>query len=198
MGARMVMTAAVCGAVLALATTNARAGSAVLALTPWTSVYGIARDERTVAQIARDKKIVTEIKAALLQRDGKLGLAVKVYCFVGRVTLLGQLADEPFKRFAIATARRVSGVRSVGARWEAPGKTDTTAQDLAIAAKIRAALIADKGVSATQIEAEVFGGRVYLLGMVRTRADARRAVADARGVAGVRDVVSLLTSPPRR
>lgn len=197
MSARMVTTAAFCAAALALGAGEARAGSAVLTLTPWTSVYGIARDERTVAQIARDKKIVTEVKAALLRRDGKLGLAVKVYCFVGRVTLLGQLADEPFKRLAMATARRVSGVRSVGAHWEAPGKTDTTARDLAIAAKIRAALIADKGVSATQIETEVFGGRVYLLGMVRSHADARRAVADARGVAGVRDVVSLLTSPRR-
>ncbi len=186
-----------CAAVLALWTAPAHAGSPALALTPWASIYDIARDERDVARIALDKKIVTEIKTALLRHDGKLGLSVKVYCFAGRVTLLGQLADEPFKRFTMTTAKHTSGVCSVSAHWVAPGKTDTTASDLAIAAKIRTALIADTEVSATQIETEVFGGKVYLIGMVRSSADARRAVADAKGVSGVRSVTSLL-APPRR
>ena len=50
-----------------------------------------------MGDIAADKKITTSIKSALVKKDGKLGLAVKTYCFLGRVTLLGQLADEGFK-----------------------------------------------------------------------------------------------------
>ena len=172
--------------------------SSALAFTPWSSIYEVARDERSVSQITADKKITTTIKAALVERDGKLGLAVKVYCFVGRVTLLGQLADEPFKAFAVATAKKTSGVRGVSTHWEAPGKEGTTAADLEIAAKIRAALVADKDISATQIETEVFGGKVYLLGMVRSKKDAAKAVAHAKGVAGVTGVTSLLTAPGKR
>jgi len=192
------MLAAAFGLAVALCP-SAQAGplSLAQALTPWTSIYEVARDERSVGDIASDKKITTSIKAALLQRDGKLGLAVKTYCFLGRVTLLGQLADEGFKAFAVATAKKTSGVRGVATHWEAPGKEGTTAADLEIAAKIRAALVADKAISATQVECEVFGGRVYLLGMVRSQADAAKAVAHAKGVSGVKNVTSLLI-PPRK
>lgn len=162
------------------------------AFTPWGAVYDAARDERSVGDITADKKITTEIKAALVKKDGKLGLAVKTYCYLGRVTLLGQLADEGFKSFAVATAKKTKGVKGVSTHWEAPGKEDTTKADLEIAAKLRADLVADKELSSTQVESEVFGGKVYLIGMVRTQKDADRAVAHAKGVKGVSSVTSLL------
>ncbi|MDP3427616.1 MAG: BON domain-containing protein [Humidesulfovibrio sp.] len=162
------------------------------AFTPWGAIYDAARDERSVGAITADKKISTSNKSDLVNRDSKLGLAVKVYCYVGRVTLLGQLADEKFKDFAVATAKKTKGVKAVKAHWEAPGKTDTTAADVEIATRIRTALVADKELSATQVEQEVFGGKVYLVGMVRSKKDASRAVAHAKAVKGVTGVVSLL------
>lgn len=167
------------------------------AFTPWGAIYDAARDERSVGDITADKKISTEIKAALVDRDGKLGLAVKVYCYLGKVTLLGQLADEKFKGFAEATAKKTKGVRGVSTHWVAPGKEDTTAADLEIAAKLRAALVGDKQISATQVEAEVFGGKVFLIGMVRSQKDADRSVAHAKAIKGVTGVTSLLI-PPRK
>ncbi|MBU1041887.1 MAG: BON domain-containing protein [Proteobacteria bacterium] len=175
-----------------LAVAMALPASPAQAFTPWGAIYDAARDERSVGTITADKRISTSIKSDLVNRDGKLGLAVKVYCYVGKVTLLGQLADDKFKDFATATAKKTKGVKSVSTHWEAPGKTDTTAADVEIAAKIRTALVADKNLSATQIEQEVFGGKVYLIGMVRSRKDASLAVAHAKGVAGVSEVVSLL------
>lgn len=162
------------------------------AFTPWGAVYDAARDERSLGDITADKTITTEIKAALVKKDGKLGLAVKTYCYLGRVTLLGQLADEGFKAFAVATAKKTKGVKNVSTHWEAPGKEDSTKADLEIAAKLRAELIADKELSATQVETEVFGGKVYLIGMVRTKKDADLAVAHAKKVKGVTGVTSLL------
>jgi hyperosmotically inducible protein len=162
------------------------------AFTPWGSIYEVARDERSVGDIAADKKISTTLKTTLLDRDKKLGLAVKVYCFLGRVTLLGQIGDDSFKAFSVNAAKKTRGVKSVSSYWEDPGKEDTTAEDLEIAAKIRAALVADKNISATQIEQEVFGGKVYLIGLVRAKSDAQKAVAHAKAVKGVTGVVSLL------
>lgn len=161
-------------------------------LTPWSSIYNAARDERSVVEIAFDKAIATQIKGALVNKSRELGLKIKVYCYLRRVTLLGQLADDDFKAFALASAWEADGVRSVAAYWEPPGLADTTAADVEIAAKLRAALIADQEISATQIETVVYGGKVYLLGMVRSRQDADKAAALAGAVPGVTGVVSLL------
>jgi hyperosmotically inducible protein len=180
---------------LALAVALALPATPASAFTPWGAVYDAARDERSVGTITADKKISTTIKSALVNRDGKLGLAVKVYCYVGKVTLLGQLADEKFKDFATATAKKTKGVKTVASYWEAPGASDTTAADVEIAARLRAALVADKDISATQVE--VFGGKVYLIGMVRSQKDADKSAAHARAVKGVTNVTPLLVVPKK-
>lgn len=194
--ARLFRLAIVLSVLAAAAPGLAFSVSGALAFTPWSAVYEVARDERSLADITADKEKVTQIKTALLNKDGKLGLAVKTYCYLGRVILLGQLDDEGFKSFAVATAKKTKGVKSVATHWEMPGKEGTTAADLEIATKLRAALVADKELSATQVETEVFGGKVYLLGMVRSQKDAERAVAHAKAVKGVTGVTSLLI-PPR-
>lgn len=160
--------------------------------TPWGAIYGVARDERSLLDIAKDKAAVTEIKAKLMDRDRMKGLAVKVYCFVGHAILLGQLDDADFQEFAMGIARQADHVKSVEAHWEPPTDESTLAQDLEITARLRTALMADETVSSTQIEFEVFAGKVYLLGMVRSQQDADRAVAQASVVPGVMNVVSLL------
>jgi hyperosmotically inducible periplasmic protein len=160
--------------------------------TPWGTVYGVARDERNVVDMATDKAATTEIKAKIMDRDRMKGLAVKVYCFVGQVALLGQLDDEDFQEFAVATAHAANGVKGVTTYWEPVTQESTLAADVEITARIRAALVADKQLSSTQMELEVFAGKVYLLGMVRSRQDVDRAVAHAKTVAGVIEVVSLM------
>lgn len=175
---------------LVLLLAAALAGPAAAQFNPIGAIYDAARDERKLADITADKNISLGIKADLAGKDSKLALSVKVYCYMRRVSLLGQLSDEKFKEFAVATAKKAKGVRSVEAHWEPP--TDTTKADLEIAARLRAALIADKSLSSTQVESEVFGGKVYLVGMVRTAKDAAKAQAIARGVKGVTGVKSLL------
>lgn len=194
---RNMFTLAALALTLTLAVALALPAKPASAFTPWGAIYDAARDERSVGAITADKKVSTTIKSALVDRDSKLGLAVKVYCYLGRVTLLGQLADEKFKAFAVATAKKTKGAKGVATHWEAPGKTDTTAADLEIATKLRTALVGDKEISATQVETEVFGGKVYLIGMVRSQKDADRAAAHARGVKGVTGVTSLLIAPKK-
>lgn len=175
---------------LALGLILALAAPANAQFNPIGAIYDAARDERSVADITADKNISVGIKADLAKKDSKLALSVKVYCYMRRVTLLGQVPDEKFKEFAVATAKKAKGVKSVEAHWEAP--TDTFKADTEIAARLRAALIADKSLSSTQVETEVFGGKVYLVGMVRTAQDAAKAQAIAKGVKGVTGVKSLL------
>lgn len=57
--------------------------------------------------------------------------------------------------------------------------------------------LGDKNLSATQVETEVFAGKVYLLGMVRSQKDADRSMAHAKAVKGVTSVTSLLLAPKK-
>lgn len=158
--------------------------------TPWGTIYGSAVDERSVDQQADDKRISLTIKADMADRDSGKALKIHVYCFVGRVYLVGAIDDTAFRSFAVSTANKTEGVKSVTTHFV--GETDTLTEDLEIAATVRADLIAHSELSSTQIETETMNGEVVLLGMVRSKADARLAVKIAGEVEGVRKVTSYL------
>jgi hyperosmotically inducible protein len=164
-----------------------------LAWTPWGAVYESARDERSVSDQAADKKISLSIKADLANKDSKLALKVHVYSFLKHVYLVGAVGDQPFRAFAMKTARGTEGVKKVTSYFKP--ETDTTAEDLKLAAKVRAKLVGNGDLSSTQIEQEVMNGEVVLLGMVRSQADAALAAKVAGGVPGVRKVTSFLIPP---
>jgi len=167
---------------------------ACAAWTPWGAVYGSIRDERSVADQAVDKKISLSIKKGMADRDAKLALKIHVYCFLRHVYLVGAIDDRDFRDFAVDTAKKTEGVSQVYTHLV--NETDTLTDDLEIAARVRAALIAEKQLSSTQIETETMNGEVVMVGMVRSEADAQLAVRIARGVKGVRKVTSYLI-PPR-
>jgi hyperosmotically inducible protein len=164
-----------------------------LAWTPWGAIYDSARDERSVGDQAADKKISLSIKADLADKDSELALKVHVYSFLKHVYLVGAINDQPFRAFAVKTAKGTEGVTKVTSYFKP--ETDTTADDLELAAKVRAELIGNGDLSSTQIEQEVMNGEVVLLGMVRSKKDAALAVKVARGVKGVRKVTSFLIPP---
>ncbi|WP_319582154.1 BON domain-containing protein [uncultured Pseudodesulfovibrio sp.] len=164
-----------------------------LAWTPWGAIYGSARDERSVGDQAADKKISLSIKGKLADKDSKMALKVHVYCFLKHVYLVGAINDQSFQAFAVKTAKGTEGAKRVTDYFKP--ETDTTSDDLKLAAKVRTELIGNGDLSSTQIEQEVMNGEVVLLGMIRSKADAALAVKVAKGVKGVRKVTSFLISP---
>ena len=65
---------------------------------------------------------------------------------------------------------------------------DSTGQyidDSTITTKVKAALFNDPSLKSDEISVETFKGRVQLSGFVRSRANIRQALADARDVNGV-------------
>lgn len=164
-----------------------------IAWTPWGAIYESARDERSVADQAVDKQISLSIKSTLANQDSGKALKVHVYCFLRHVYLVGAINDIKFRNFAIKTAKGTEDVKRVTNYFVK--ESDTTADDLEIATRIRAALVAEGDLSATQIENEVMNGEVVMLGMVRSKADARLAQKIAKSVKGVRKVTSFLVVP---
>jgi osmotically-inducible protein OsmY len=66
------------------------------------------------------------------------------------------------------------------------------AEDNAIAAKVKSALIADPQVKGTQVDVEVFKGVVQLSGFVDNTTNVQKAVSIARNVSGVKEVRNTL------
>ncbi len=66
------------------------------------------------------------------------------------------------------------------------------ADDFTISTQVKIELLADRELGALRLQASTLNGVVTLSGTVPSQADAERAVAAARHVAGVRDVKSEL------
>jgi hyperosmotically inducible protein len=69
-----------------------------------------------------------------------------------------------------------------------------TIDDAAITAKVKTALLAEKGVNGTSIDVDTSQGRVTLSGRVPDQSQVERAAQVARGVEGVKDVDNRLTA----
>ncbi len=71
-----------------------------------------------------------------------------------------------------------------------------TIDDATITTRVKTALLNDPGVNATRIDVSTTLGVVTLSGVVRSQAEADRAVAVARKIQGVKDVKSTLQIQP--
>lgn len=65
--------------------------------------------------------------------------------------------------------------------------------DSVITAKVKAAIIEDSTLKATEINVETFKGVVQLSGFVSSQADINKAIQVARGVKGVKSVKNAMT-----
>jgi len=104
-----------------------------------------------------------------------------------------QLAQRSW--FALAFAMLillVSGCASTAHRES----TGEYIDDAALTTKVKAALVADKEVSALSVNVETFRGVVQLSGFADNQREISRAVSVARGVKGVKSVKNDLRVKP--
>ena len=102
----------------------------------------------------------------------------------------GALLDMHLRSAPLILLLTLAGTPLVGCAGGRP--IAHTMDDAAITAGVKAALLNDPQVNATNINVTTAGGVVTMSGAVKSDADAQRAVQLARGVAGVKDVRSQL------
>lgn len=107
----------------------------------------------------------------------------------GHVTRIEALADpEIYKRFAQSDAnkdRQLSLAEYLTAREDNDKRTQ---HDAALAARVKAALVAERGIPSAAISVESYEGRVQLSGFVPSPEMASRAGRVSAAVSGVRIV----------
>lgn len=154
--------------------------------------YGVYEDKRLIDTIADDKTIATSIKTDLLNANFSGGWSISVYCYYGKIFLVGEVPANMQEK-AVEIARKRKGVRAVTTHWFTPLTSDTN--NLLLATKLRTNLIGTDGVSSTRIDTEVNSGRVVLLGVVNSEVEKDKVLAAARGTSGVTQVSDYLLLP---
>jgi len=147
-----------------------------------------------------DAWITTKVKISLLTTEQVDALDVNVDTVNGRVTLHGTVDNDAEKARAGEVARGIEGVSEVRNLLQVvPGEAAQEVQartDEQIRTGVETLLERDQALEDSDIKvASVNDGVVVLSGQAKTLSDHRRALEDARAVAGVRHVASQVQSP---
>ena len=151
-----------------------------------------AVDERSMGTMVDDKTIATKVKAELIDNAGlkKAMLDFTVYCYYGKVYIVGVVESEMDSKQAVAVARGVPGVISVDTYLIAKTSSGVGryVDDKTILAKIRSKMIGDMQITSSHFDLEVIRGNVVLLGVADSQNEINRALYHTRSVSGVRGV----------
>jgi len=113
----------------------------------------------------------------------------------GAVTLTGQVHSLAERIKVDTTARSVSGITRFDDRITVNPKAPTAEEitnDLALQARVKAALTAQTGINALKVQVSAHGGVVLLDGTVPSTAIHQVVIETTRGVQGVRRVIDHL------
>lgn len=166
----------------------------------------------TVGTEIDDATLTASVKTALMADDTVRGLDINVETEKGNVSLNGQVASQAQIDQAVKVARGVSGVRDVdnkltvreGATAGATGASGTAtvtgdsatlgtaADDTAITARVKSALLAESEISSLDISVETTNGVVQLTGDVTNPAQIQKAAQVASAAEGVKSVQNQL------
>jgi hypothetical protein len=130
--------------------------------------YDVATDPRSLATQATDTQAELQIKTALVASPvrGTSGQA------------------------AVSIARQTPGVRRVETYFVPSRPSWET--NIGIKEQIRASLIADPALVSGRVDIAVYAGHVVLVGVVDSRANVQKFIADANSVSGVVSVTSYI------
>lgn len=153
----------------------------------------VVYDHREMKTIVEDRDIAFLISEKIKAHpELKTNSNVSVTCFNHTVLLVGQVPTSELRAKAEQLAHVSKKIRTINNQItvEAPTLRSARATDSWITTKVKAALLAEKGLDSTQIKVVTEDGTVYLLGLV-TKNQADIATERTQSVEGVRKIVKL-------
>ncbi|GAC1541634.1 MAG: hypothetical protein NVS2B17_19240 [Candidatus Velthaea sp.] len=144
----------------------------------------------------KDALLLAAIKAKLAGDDIDSTTRIHVEVHGGEVILHGRVPDAAAKSRALAAARGVVGVKSVGddlAIGNVGRSTAQSASDLGLVAAVESKLVAQTGVNVTRLKVEAKDGTVTLTGQAPSAAIKSTMLDAAKSTNGVRNVVDKIT-----
>ncbi len=150
--------------------------------------------ERSIGREVDDANASISIKSSMLRTEGFALDGVDVEVTEGIALLTGTVPREDDKLMAECLTWSSVAVRAVANEiivGENPGLRDRT-RDALISQRVRARLLSDRAIRSVNFNVETYNGRVYLLGLARSRGELERATSHASLIDNVTDVVSFV------
>lgn len=151
----------------------------------------VATDRRTVGTQTEDREIQVKAYSQIANELGD-DTHVDVTVFNRRALLTGEVPTDAAKRRAEEITRGVGNVESIVNEIAIAPKTSFSdrANDSYLVARVKGALIAEKGISANDFKVVGERGNIYLMGLVTTQ-EGNLGAAVAANVPGVMSVVKV-------
>jgi len=150
-------------------------------------------DQRSAQTILDDRDITYRVQAKLNQDPELKGVArLSVAAFNHTVLIVGQAPTDDLKKRAENLAYLIPKVSRVynEITVEKPASLIASSNDMWLTTKVKTALLAEKGLSSSQIKIVTESGVVYMMGIV-SHNQANLATACTQKVAGVQKIVKL-------
>lgn len=151
------------------------------------------------AQAARDALLAAAVKARVTAVDFDSATSVRVQAQNGHVTIRGVVHDAAKKAAMIKAAKDIPGVTTVSDQLTVNARAPRASKDfadLALAARVDAALAAQTGINALSVHVRAHDGRVTIEGSAPSGAIKDTIIVTARKVSAVRAVVDRIRVHP--
>ncbi len=152
----------------------------------------VALDPRSVGTQIDDSIMQKNLAARILVRDKGYFLKVKTKVIDGRIFLTGKVDNPEEKLQLTKLAWETQGVRSV--KNDIKIKEDfnfkQSAKDLLITSQLRAALIMNKNIKATNYQIDTYRKKIFIYGIALDVKEREKVIAEAKQILDVEKVIA--------
>ncbi len=152
----------------------------------------IALDPRTVGTQIDDSLMQKSITAKILAKQKKSFLSVKVKVLDGRIFITGKV-DNPEEKLKITKlAWETKGARSVrnDIKIKENFNFKLSAKDLLITSQLRAAIILNNKIKATNYQIDTYKKKIFIYGIAVTEDEKDEVLKEAKEIPDVKDVIA--------
>jgi len=161
-----------------------------------TGIFGsgvsIALDPRSLGTQIDDSVMHKNLSARLLLKDKRYLLSVNTKVLDGRIFLTGKVDDPEEKLQLTKLAWETKGARSV--KNDIKIKEDfnfkQSAKDLLITSQLRAALIFNRKIKATNYQIDTYKKQVFIYGISLTANERKEVISEAKEIPDIQNVIT--------
>ena len=152
----------------------------------------VALDPRSVGTQIDDSIMQKNLSARIILLNKKYLLSVKSKVLDGRIFLTGKVDDPEEKLKITKMAWETDGVRSVrnDIKIKEEFNFKRSAKDTLITSQLRAAMILNKKIKATNYQIDTYKKKIYIYGIAITSDEKNYVINEAKQILDVDDVIA--------
>ncbi len=152
----------------------------------------IAFDPRSVGTQIDDSIMQKNLSTKIIIQDKKYLFSVKSKVLDGRIFLTGKVDDPEEKLKLTKLSWEVDGVRSVrnDIKIKEEFNFKQSAKDILISSQLRAALILNKKIKATNYQIDTYKKKIYIYGISIDSGEKKEVINEAKKIPDVKDIIA--------